>query len=69
MKVRSVPEGQHSITAYLSLPDASEAIDFFVPSKCSARYTPRHDRSRLTDHFWPIVLKKSIFPKRANIDG
>lgn len=35
MKVRSIPEGQHSITAYLSLPDASEAIDFYVRAFCA----------------------------------
>lgn len=35
MKVRSVPEGQHSITAYLGLSDASEAIDFYVRAFCA----------------------------------
>lgn len=35
MKERSVPKGRHAITAYLSVPNASEAIDFYVRAFCA----------------------------------
>lgn len=35
MAFKSVPDGQHSITAYLVFADASEAIDFYVRAFCA----------------------------------
>lgn len=35
MAFKSVPDGQHSITAYLGVADASEAIDFYVRAFCA----------------------------------
>ncbi|MQU10176.1 MULTISPECIES: hypothetical protein [unclassified Pseudomonas] len=29
----------------------------------------RTHEARLSDCFWPILLKKSVFLKRSNIDG